>query len=157
MRVLRSLLCLLWLTPIAALALGEDELGQGALADAAFSIAGLAPEEAGLAREVDRDRHYLALALRQTLASPGEAVELLLHKVRVLLSPVEIANNIRLYELRDASPVLRATLGRAGLRAAMGRGAGRAEGVSAWRAQEVIPNLRSRNDRKSVAEMQVQR
>jgi hypothetical protein len=72
------------------------------------------PEDAGIEREVDRDRLYYRLARRQITSAPGTAAAILADKARVFLSPHEIANNFRLYELRDYSPVLQATLARAG-------------------------------------------
>ena len=72
------------------------------------------PVDAGIEEEHARDRLYYRLAARQTLASPLGTLATLLQKTLILVSPVEYANNIRLYELRPYSPVLTSTLGRLG-------------------------------------------
>jgi hypothetical protein len=72
------------------------------------------PIDAGVEREYERDRLYYALAFRQALRAPLRTVSILLQKAVVLFSPVEYASNIRLYELREYSPVLAGTLGRWG-------------------------------------------
>lgn len=72
------------------------------------------PRDAGLRSESEIDRTYTRLALRQMVDFPNEAAKILLTKARLLFSPVEIANNFRIYEMRELSPVLAATLGRWG-------------------------------------------
>jgi tetratricopeptide (TPR) repeat protein len=72
------------------------------------------PEDAGIQGEAARDRYYYRLALRQMADDPLTAARILMAKLRTFLSPVEIANNFGIYELTDHSPLLRATLGRAG-------------------------------------------
>lgn len=91
---------------------GYDQLsGQGTQA---WDRVYLSPVDAGIEREADRDRLYYRLAARQFVFAPLTAVVLFLDKARIFFSPLEIANNVQLYELRDYSPVLRATLGRLG-------------------------------------------
>jgi tetratricopeptide (TPR) repeat protein len=70
--------------------------------------------DAGITREADRDRYYYRLAWRQIAEAPATAVAILLDKMRVFLSPLEISNNFRIYEIREHSPLLAAALGRAG-------------------------------------------
>jgi tetratricopeptide (TPR) repeat protein len=72
------------------------------------------PLDAGIAGEAERDRLYYGLAARQLTAQPWTAMMILVRKLRVFFSPVEIANNFRIYELRDYSSVLALALGRAG-------------------------------------------
>lgn len=72
------------------------------------------PLDAGLESESAIDRTYLRLTWDQALRDPLGAIRILAHKTALVASPLEIANNIRLYELRDLSPVLAATLGRVG-------------------------------------------
>jgi len=73
-----------------------------------------APIDLGLDRAADRDRLYYSLAAQQAARYPVETVKGLLLKTLIFFSPVEYASNIRLYELREYSPVLAATLGRWG-------------------------------------------
>jgi hypothetical protein len=72
------------------------------------------PIDAGIEPENERDRFYYGLALKQAQRTPLDTVLTLLRKSVLLISPVEYASNIRLYELRAHSPVLAATLGRWG-------------------------------------------
>ena len=72
------------------------------------------PIDAGLEQEYERDRFYYGLAARQALQAPIRALALLAQKTLILFSPVEYASNVRLYELRDYSPVLAAGFGRWG-------------------------------------------
>jgi hypothetical protein len=89
----------------------DQSSGQGT---AAWARVRATPEDAGLRSESQIDREYLRLTLRQAMQHPLTAVRIVLLKCRVLFSPVEIANNFRLYELREFSPVLRVTFGRIG-------------------------------------------
>lgn len=73
-----------------------------------------APADAGLEKEHEIDRFYYRLARQQALGHPLTTLGILLKKAALLLTPVEIASNFRLYELRSHSPILAATLGRAG-------------------------------------------
>jgi tetratricopeptide (TPR) repeat protein len=72
------------------------------------------PLDAGIELEHDRDRLYLRLAAEQASHHPLQALGMLLRKTTILFSPVEYASNMGLYELREHSPVLAATLGRWG-------------------------------------------
>jgi tetratricopeptide (TPR) repeat protein len=72
------------------------------------------PLDAGVTGEAERNRHYYGLAARQLSAHPWTATKIMARKLRVFLAPVEIANNFRIYELRDYSVVLALALGRAG-------------------------------------------
>lgn len=67
--------------------------------------------EAGIGPEYRRDRFYQRQALRDALDRPLALAATWLDKLRHALGPHEIANNIRLYELRDHSPPLSWTLG----------------------------------------------
>ena len=69
------------------------------------------PIDAGLSPEYRRDRLYTALALEQAASAPLPALAILAQKALILLSPVEYASNIGLYELRAHSPVIAVTLG----------------------------------------------
>jgi len=89
----------------------DQTSGQGT---AAWARVLQTPRDAGLESESNIDRTYLRLTGAQLARDPLGALRILAHKVLLLASPLEIANNIRLYELRDLSPVLRATLGRFG-------------------------------------------
>jgi len=70
--------------------------------------------DAGIEEESRRDRFYYRAAARQAMEEPLRALAILAQKTWILCSPVEYASNIRLYELREYSPVLAATLGRWG-------------------------------------------
>lgn len=70
--------------------------------------------DSGYEGEAERDRLYYRLAARQALASPGAFAQGLLLKAWLFLTPVEIASNFRIYELREHSPLLRPLLGRWG-------------------------------------------
>jgi tetratricopeptide (TPR) repeat protein len=72
------------------------------------------PIDAGVPGESERDRMYYGLAIRQAAASPVRTVGTLVRKAIILILPVEYANNIGIYELREHSPVLAATLGHRG-------------------------------------------
>jgi tetratricopeptide (TPR) repeat protein len=72
------------------------------------------PLDAGIEGEAARDRTSYRLAARQVLRHPVETAGGLLHKAFVFVSPPEIASNFRIYQLREHSPVLAATLGRWG-------------------------------------------
>jgi hypothetical protein len=72
------------------------------------------PLDAGLRGEAERDRLYYRLAAKQMLYSPATALRLFATKLMIFFSPVEIANNFRIYELREHSTILRSLLGRAG-------------------------------------------
>jgi tetratricopeptide (TPR) repeat protein len=72
------------------------------------------PIDAGIEQEYERDRLYLRLALDQASRAPLRALAIFLHKAVILFSPVEYASNVRLYELREHSPVLAGTMGRWG-------------------------------------------
>jgi len=71
-------------------------------------------EEAGITGEVARDRLYLRLAIRDGLHHPLRALSIVADKLGWLFSPTEIANNFRIYELRQHSLIARALLGHAG-------------------------------------------
>lgn len=69
------------------------------------------PRESGLTSAAERDRLYYGLTARQAIRAPFTALRLAAEKALLLLNPVELGNNIRLYETREASAVLRATMG----------------------------------------------
>ena len=64
------------------------------------------PIDAGIEPEAARDRLYYRLALRQAARYPARAMATLATKAVALVSPVEYANNFRIYELRELSSVL---------------------------------------------------
>jgi tetratricopeptide (TPR) repeat protein len=70
--------------------------------------------DAGYEGEAERDRLYYRLAARQALAHPVATARGLLLKAWLFFTPVEIASNFRIYELREHSPLLRPLLGRWG-------------------------------------------
>lgn len=72
------------------------------------------PVDAGVSGEAERDRLYYRLAARQIGDAPGTALRLFAVKLGLFLGPLEIANNFRIYELRERSAILRVLLGRAG-------------------------------------------
>lgn len=72
------------------------------------------PADSGLESYAARDRFYYGLALRQMATSPIGTLKLWSRKAVLLLSPVELGNNVQIQEVRAGSRVLRATMGRAG-------------------------------------------
>jgi tetratricopeptide (TPR) repeat protein len=72
------------------------------------------PSDAGINGEAEQDRLYYGLAADRLIEAPLGALLIFGEKALLFLGPLEIANNFRLYELRDHSPILRALLGRAG-------------------------------------------
>jgi hypothetical protein len=70
--------------------------------------------DAGIKGEAARDRTYYRLAAQQALIHPVETVGGVLEKAFIFVSPPEIASNFRIYQLREHSPILAATLGRWG-------------------------------------------
>lgn len=91
---------------------GFDQLsGQGTAAWGRVLKTTLA---AGIEDEARRDAVYYGLAADQVREDPFKTAAILLEKLRVLLSPVEISNNLQLYELRDYSWPLRVLMGHTG-------------------------------------------
>jgi hypothetical protein len=71
--------------------------------------------DSGYESEAERDRLYYRLTARQALAHPVATAGGLLLKAWLFFTPVEIASNFRIYELREHSPLLRPLLGRWGI------------------------------------------
>jgi tetratricopeptide (TPR) repeat protein len=72
------------------------------------------PVDAGLDELSAQDRFFLRAALSEAMGDPIRQMGILGRKLRAIVSPIEIANNFRLYELREHSSVLAWTLWRRG-------------------------------------------